>query len=122
MSEEEFIKRAGISLDDEELKEEYEAIRRCEDDIKNGRIHPFEETVKRFKGEYTPKAQTLKSLLDRGDISQDEYNKYMNDKNFTDYSAEELKDDYDAIRRCEDDIKNGRLYTEEEAIKRIEDA
>lgn len=49
MSEEEFIKRAGISLDDEELKEEYEAIRRCEEGLKNGNVESWEEALKRIE-------------------------------------------------------------------------
>lgn len=101
------------------LADDDEAIRNCEDDIKNGRIHPFEETVKRFKGEYTPKVQTLKLLLDRGDITQEEYEKYLSDNNFTDADAMEMKEIEDIIREGDEDMKNGNYSPFEESWKRI---
>lgn len=128
-----YFSNSECSTDDETYTKQLILLcEKSENEIANGQEYSIDEVFDRIKKKYAnngyeqktsgvSKAQTLKLLLDRGDISQDEYDKYMADENFTDYSAEELKDDYDAIRDCEDDIKNGRLYSEEEAIKRIKE-
>ena len=124
---------ADKSVSAAELEEIKRLIQLCDNNqkyIDTGQTRPIEELFNEVEEKYAnngyeqkisgvSKAQTLKLLLNRGDISQDEYDKYMTDKNFSDADAMEMKDDYDIIRRGEEGLKNGNVESWEEAIKRI---
>lgn len=116
---EKYFSNSESAIDEEQYRKQL--ILLCisnQKEVAAGRVYPVETMINNLKARYSPKAQTLKLLLDRGDISQDEYDKYMANENFSDVNAMKMKAIEGIIRRGDEDMKNGRYMSEEEFIKR----
>ena len=65
------------------------------------------------------KEEILLEMLNKEDLDKETYNKLLSDEDFSAADALELQNEYRAINRCEEVIRNGRLCPIEEVWEKV---